>query len=160
MAWGRALYLYRRLGWWEVGGGEGGPEEGGAGEVGLQVREGEGGTPPLAGWQWWDREEWREDGGTVSLHLEASTPCTSVVMGSSSLASMEQEQCLGEYLAVEGVWANGRQVLRRTPSLPCLSLPGVPAAQWWPTSAPCGAVRSLGGQPPHGGEAVSELVAR
>ena len=60
--------VHREAGWWLVGKGKG--DEGG-----LRAREVDSGELPSEGWQWWDREAWREDSATISLHTNAASPC-------------------------------------------------------------------------------------
>ena len=100
VAWGRAALLYRAGAGWEVST----SATGGATPC-LRAPHGAGGGVPGAGWQWWDREQWREEEGSrVEVRVGPCTPCTHL-----TLAGGEGEH-RGEYTPLQGEWCRGRQV--------------------------------------------------
>ena len=95
-------------------------------EGGLRAREVDSGELPSEGWQWWDREAWREDSATISLHTNAASPCQRLEFNNilnnhvvirleliSTLASTSERansKCFGNYKPLPGSFCRGRQV--------------------------------------------------
>ena len=83
-------------------------------------------TPAIAteGWQWWDREAWRVDSATITLHTTPASPCQRLdinihfqdfvnrveLISMNASTTTEQTNCFGTYKPLGGVFCRGRQV--------------------------------------------------
>ena len=75
-------------------------------------------VPPVNGWQFKERRQFKElwggtkwsSDGTLECSREVSEPCTKIVVELHGKAKKKQSSCDGVYLPVEGVVVRGRPV--------------------------------------------------